>query len=339
MACHLFVSAIRLHAKSRSKVNQLASKDPIQLELSAIRFLESSSNLGASRRRYTKDGRICASAFVQDGKTYTDCTNAKSPDGQLTSKEWCYVDPNAGGSPNWGYCRPVLDYDKVRMKARDLMLELIVEVRKVTDLVSAQINPVAQTLELLTSLETKQNAIELQVNQITQSINNMESNYKTLLNIKTQWEALDQEISTLDAELVPLRELFNNGALNKNPSNCDGMLGYEAESPGDGLLGKYYNNEDFLGKTVDRTDEEINFSWENECPAPSISEENFSIKWSTWLRIPTTGKYTFFTESDDGNSLYVNGQKVISHFMGASSDAGTAKVNSWLDSKDRKSVV
>ena len=218
------------------------------------------------------------------------------------------------------------------MKARDLMLELIVEIRKVTDLIAAQINPAAQTIELLNNLESKQNAIELKINAIVQSINTLESNYKTLLNTKAQWEELDQQIQALENELGPLRELYNNGDLNKNPANCDGMLGYEAESTGDGLLGKYYNNEDFLGKTTERTDELVDYSWENECPAPGVNEENFSIKWSTWLRIPTTGKYTFYTESDDGNSLYVNGQKLISHFMGASSDAGTSKVNSWLDS-------
>ena len=303
------------------------------MELSTVRFLEANTNMGlSSKRRYTKDGRICASAFVQDGKTYTDCTSAKSPDGQITGKEWCYVDPNAGGAPNWGYCRPVLDYDKVRMKARDLMLELIVEVRKVTDLVTAQITPASKTLSILNNLKNKQNEMDAKLAKIIKSINVLEENFNTLLTTKEKWEEIDQEISKLENELAQLKEMNDSGALNKNPNNCEGLLGYEAEGPGDGLLAKYFDNEDFLGKTVEQTDEEINFTWENECPAPSVNEENFSIKWSTWLRVPTTGKYTFYTESDDGNSLYVNGQYVISHFMGASSVNGNKKTNSWLDS-------
>lgn len=218
------------------------------------------------------------------------------------------------------------------MKARDLMLELIIEIRKITDLVAAQITPVGQTLELLTNLQSKQNSIDLKLTQITSTISSLESNYQTLLNTKAEWELVDQDINALETELVQLREMNANGALSKHPSNCEGLLGYEAEGPGDGLLGKYYNNEDFLGKTTDRTDEHIDFTWENESPAPNINEENFSIKWASWLRIPTTGKYTFFTESDGGNSLYVNSQALISHFMGSSSVAGPKKENSWLDS-------
>ena len=306
----------------------------MQLELATMRFFESTSKLGLAKRRYTKDGRICASAFVQDGKTYTDCTSSKSPDGRLSGKEWCYVDPNAGGAPNWGYCRPTLDYDKVRMKARDSMMEMIVEVRKVTDLVSAQITPASQTIQLLTSLKAKQNAIDARMTQIISAINNLESNYQTLLETKSKWEYVDQQIIALENELGPLREMNANGELNKNPNNCNGLLGYEAEGSGDGLIGKYYNNEDFIGKFFERRDEIVDFLWENECPAPTINEENFSIKWSTWLRVPATGKYTFYSDSDDGNSLYVNGQTAISHLMGASSAIGDSKKNSWLDSEN-----
>jgi len=39
-----------------------------------------------------------------------------SPDNKNTGEEWCYVDANAGGNPNWGYCKPILDYDRVRKK-------------------------------------------------------------------------------------------------------------------------------------------------------------------------------------------------------------------------------
>lgn len=34
-----------------------------------------------SRHRKTIDGRLCAAAFVHEGQTYTDCTDARSPDG------------------------------------------------------------------------------------------------------------------------------------------------------------------------------------------------------------------------------------------------------------------
>ena len=52
------------------------------------------------------DGRRCASKFQQEGKVFTDCTTVKSPDGKNLAKEWCYVNPSEGGSPNWDYCAP-----------------------------------------------------------------------------------------------------------------------------------------------------------------------------------------------------------------------------------------
>ncbi len=43
---------------------------------------------------------------------YKDCTTAGTPDGKNTQQEWCYIDPKEGGTPNWAYCAPILDYDK-----------------------------------------------------------------------------------------------------------------------------------------------------------------------------------------------------------------------------------
>ena len=41
-------------------------------------------SLSMKRIRKTKDGRACASRFVQNGVTYSDCTDSKSPDGKMT---------------------------------------------------------------------------------------------------------------------------------------------------------------------------------------------------------------------------------------------------------------
>lgn len=45
-----------------------------------------------AKKRYTHDGRRCASRFGFEGKIYTDCTGDKSPDNAATGAEWCYVD-------------------------------------------------------------------------------------------------------------------------------------------------------------------------------------------------------------------------------------------------------
>ncbi len=105
------------------------------------------------------------------------------------------------------------------------------------------------------------------------------------------------------------------------------MLGYENEAPGDGITGSYYDNEDFIGEPdIEKTDNNINQSWDNEEPAENINQDNFSIKWTGWLRVPVTGKYNFYTESDDGNILMLNGKVVIQHFWGQSAKEG----GNWL---------
>ena len=109
------------------------------------------------------------------------------------------------------------------------------------------------------------------------------------------------EIEKLKSEVEAL-EAKKEADGGKDPNNCEGMLGYENEGPGDGVKGSYYDNEDFMGEpATEKVDNLVDFMWENEEPAPGISQDNFSIKWSAWLRVPVNGKYNFYTESDDGN--------------------------------------
>jgi hypothetical protein len=177
-------------------------------------------------RRWTKDGRLCAAAFVQDGKTFTDCTTTKSPDGKLSGKEWCYADPNAGGNPNWAYCKPILDYDRVRMRARDLMLELIVEIRRVAALVFEQIAPCARTISLLELLVQKQSMVDSRINLASKRADTLPTNYQVLLQLKIEWEKVDVEIEQLQREVDALQQSNEDGTYSNNPRNCDGILGY-----------------------------------------------------------------------------------------------------------------
>ncbi len=56
---------------------------------------------------------------------------------------------------------------------------------------------------------------------------------------------------------------------------------------GDGLLGGYYNNQDFTGSTVTRIDPRVNFDWGTGTPAPgsaacSSSSRCFRCSPATW---------------------------------------------------------
>lgn len=52
------------------------------------------------------------------------------------------------------------------------------------------------------------------------------------------------------AEIAELKKLNKDESL----ANCEGMLAYEQENEGDGLLAEYYNNEDFVGNPIVNND-------------------------------------------------------------------------------------
>ena len=58
------------------------------------------------QHRRTIDGRLCAAAFVQNRKAYTDCTDAPSPSGE-SGRPWCYVEAQLlDGGAAWNFCAP-----------------------------------------------------------------------------------------------------------------------------------------------------------------------------------------------------------------------------------------
>jgi large repetitive protein len=65
---------------------------------------------------------------------------------------------------------------------------------------------------------------------------------------------------------------------------------------------------------------------------PRLRNENIAFRFSGVIRIPTTGTYTFFTESDDGSSLSVNGTQVVSNDFnqGMTERSGTIVLNAGV---------
>ncbi len=84
-----------------------------------------------------------------------------------------------------------------------------------------------------------------------------------------------------------------------------------------GLKGQYFvTNENFTnGPAGIRIDPTINFSISQNWPAntgfPSITNENYSVRWTGQVRAPATGTYTFYVTSDDGTLLYLDDALVI----------------------------
>lgn len=83
---------------------------------------------------------------------------------------------------------------------------------------------------------------------------------------------------------------------------------------GTGLSATYYDNKDFTGTTVTRTDATVNFDWGTGSPATGLGADEFSVRWQGQVEAPATGTYTFSTTSDDGVRLWVNGNQVINNW-------------------------
>jgi glucose/arabinose dehydrogenase len=89
---------------------------------------------------------------------------------------------------------------------------------------------------------------------------------------------------------------------------------YRAVAGGDGLSATYYDNQNLTGATVNRVDGTVDFVWGAAAPATGIAPDTFSARWAGTVLPPTSGTYTFFTESDDGVRLWVDGRLLVDNW-------------------------
>ena len=74
--------------------------------------------------------------------------------------------------------------------------------------------------------------------------------------------------------------------------------------------GEYFSNRHLDGNpTYVRNDDNIDFNWGTGSPAPGISNENYSVRWTQ--EIDQSGTYRLNARSDDGIRVYVDGDRVI----------------------------
>jgi mannan endo-1,4-beta-mannosidase len=79
-----------------------------------------------------------------------------------------------------------------------------------------------------------------------------------------------------------------------------------------GLAGEYYNNIQLSGAAaLTRTDAMIDFNWRLGSPDAALGIDRFSIRWSGKIKPLYEEQYTFYTTSDDGIRVWVNGESVI----------------------------
>jgi len=98
---------------------------------------------------------------------------------------------------------------------------------------------------------------------------------------------------------------------------------------GTGLEGKYYNTTNFNSLALTRTDATVGFNWNTGSPGGNVNINNFSVRWTGQIEVPRDGTYSFYTNSDDGVRLWVNGRQMVENWTdhGPTEDIGLITLN------------
>jgi len=95
-----------------------------------------------------------------------------------------------------------------------------------------------------------------------------------------------------------------------------------------GFKGEYFTNQELQGQPADvRTDPQINFDWGRYKPAPHVSENNFSVRWTGKLTPVESGTYRLGATADDGVRLYLDGELLIDAWKSNPTKTVTSEVS------------
>mgnify|MGYP000648687425 CR=1 FL=1 len=121
-------------------------------------------------------------------------------------------------------------------------------------------------------------------------------------------------------------------------TNAGGDSGYSNEASattpappppvgnGTGLRGEYCDNANFTGASMVRTDGTVNFDWGSGSPDAALGADSFSVRWSGAVLPQYTQTYTFYTTTDDGVRLWVDGKLLIDRWADQSPTEASATI-------------
>ncbi len=117
-----------------------------------------------------------------------------------------------------------------------------------------------------------------------------------------------------------IKERAGNISVNYVPVGAEGgMLPASVIATPDGTArgfkAEYFKNRELQGDpALVRVDGKINLKGP-ESPAPGFPKTDFSVRWTARLTAPVTGKYFFTFTSDDGCRVFLDGKKIIDHWV------------------------
>jgi glucose/arabinose dehydrogenase len=88
-----------------------------------------------------------------------------------------------------------------------------------------------------------------------------------------------------------------------------------------GLSGRYFANTALSGTPVITRNEVVDFVWSasngTASPGAGVPADGWSVRWTGFVKLPTTGTYTFEVIADDGIRAWVNGVQFANRWANA----------------------
>jgi hypothetical protein len=81
--------------------------------------------------------------------------------------------------------------------------------------------------------------------------------------------------------------------------------------PTAGVDATYFDNRDFTGSTLSRTEPRIDIDFGTGRPSPNLGADQFSVRWTGRVLADRSGTYRFYTQTDDGARLWVDGVPLV----------------------------
>ena len=94
---------------------------------------------------------------------------------------------------------------------------------------------------------------------------------------------------------------------------------------GAGLRADYYSGQNFDKLELTRIDPQVDFPWGGSSPGGQLGGSDFSVRWTGDVSAQFTETYSFYTITDDGIRVWVNGKLIIQNWTnhGDTEDTGT----------------
>jgi len=81
----------------------------------------------------------------------------------------------------------------------------------------------------------------------------------------------------------------------------------------EGAFGEYFNNRDMKGEPAfTRVDDQVNFYWEHFSPRSDLPDDDFGVRWTTYLVAPETGTYAIGSWGSSGYEVLLDGKQIMS---------------------------